>query len=77
MRAIENRGPMDEGDISQGEEDYYFPTHAQMDEWYSPDVTPGIAFPFYLAHPRLMRLERKMLLEIKRLAERPLTPEAG
>jgi hypothetical protein len=35
------------------------------DEWFSPDVTPGIAFPFYLAHPRLMRLERKMLLEVE------------
>ena len=30
------------------------------DEWFSPDSTPGIAIPFYLAHPRLMRLERKM-----------------
>ncbi|HVZ98980.1 MAG TPA: putative zinc-binding metallopeptidase [Caulobacterales bacterium] len=31
------------------------------DEWFSPSNTPGIAFPFYLAHPRLMRLERKMM----------------
>jgi hypothetical protein len=35
------------------------------DEWFSPDNTPGIAFPFYLAHPRLKRLERKMLLEVE------------
>jgi hypothetical protein len=35
------------------------------DEWFSPDTTPGIAFPFYLAHPRLMRLERKMLFEVE------------
>jgi hypothetical protein len=28
-------------------------------EWFSPDNTPGIAFPFYLAHPRLMQLEKK------------------
>lgn len=25
--------------------------------WFSPDGVPGIAVPFYLAHPRLMRLE--------------------
>jgi hypothetical protein len=35
------------------------------DEWFSPDVTPGIAIPFYLAHPRLMRLERKMIIEVE------------
>ena len=35
------------------------------DEWFSPENTPGIAFPFYLAHPRLMRLERKMLIEVE------------
>jgi hypothetical protein len=29
-------------------------------EWFSPDGVPGIAIPFYLAHPRLTRLERKM-----------------
>ena len=23
-------------------------------EWFSPDSAPGIAIPFYLAHPRLM-----------------------
>ncbi|MBL8546241.1 MAG: putative zinc-binding metallopeptidase [Hyphomonadaceae bacterium] len=35
------------------------------DEWFSPPETPGIAFPFYLAHPRLRRLERKMMLEVE------------
>src|SRR6266446_2448779 len=34
-------------------------------EWFSPDDTPGIAFPFYLAHPRLMRLERKMIIDVE------------
>jgi hypothetical protein len=29
-------------------------------EWFSPQDTPGIAIPFYLAHPRLMRLERNI-----------------
>src|ERR1700683_3700682 len=33
-------------------------------EWFSPDSTPGIGIPFYLAHRRLMRLERKMIIEV-------------
>lgn len=35
------------------------------DEWFSPDGVPGIAIPFYLAHPRLARLERKQILEVE------------
>src|SRR5580704_3595110 len=35
------------------------------EEWFSPDGVPGIAVPFYLAHPRLMRLERKMTQEVE------------
>ncbi|MEM9587258.1 MAG: putative zinc-binding metallopeptidase, partial [Planctomycetota bacterium] len=35
------------------------------DDWYSPDGVPGIAIPFYLADKRLMRLERKQLLEVE------------
>lgn len=34
-------------------------------EWFSPSNTPGIAFPFYLAHPRLMALERKMIIDVE------------
>jgi len=34
-------------------------------EWFSPDGVPGIAVPFYLAHPRLMRLERKQMEEVE------------
>ena len=34
-------------------------------EWFSPSDTPGIAIPFYLAHPRLMRLERKMIIDVE------------
>ena len=29
-------------------------------DWFSPDGVPGFAVPFYLVHPRLTRLERKM-----------------
>ncbi|MEA2977242.1 MAG: hypothetical protein QOF19_2762 [Alphaproteobacteria bacterium] len=35
------------------------------DEWFSPDTTPGIAIPFYLTHPRLMRLERKKIIDVE------------
>ena len=31
------------------------------DEWFSPRNVPGIAIPFYLVHPRLIRLERSMV----------------
>ncbi|MBX3396954.1 MAG: putative zinc-binding metallopeptidase [Phycisphaerae bacterium] len=31
-------------------------------EWFTPDGVPGIAVPFYLAHPRLTELERKIML---------------
>src|SRR5258708_11349773 len=34
-------------------------------EWFSPDGIPGIAIPFYLAHPRLMRIERRFMREVE------------
>jgi len=39
------------------------------DEWFCPDGVPGIAIPFYLAHPRLMRLERSQMLEVEGAGE--------
>ena len=30
-------------------------------EWFSPDGIPGIAIPFYLAHQRLARIERRFM----------------
>jgi hypothetical protein len=33
------------------------------EEWFTPDGVPGFAIPFYLAHPRLGRLERRMMHE--------------
>jgi len=35
------------------------------DEWYTPDGIPGVAIPFFLAHPRLRRLEEEMMLEVE------------
>jgi len=51
------------------------------EEWFSPDGVPGIAVPFYLAHRRLERLERRIMREAEggntRLLMRILRHEAG
>ncbi len=51
------------------------------EEWFTPDGVPGIAIPFYLAHERLMKLERKFMLEVEGAHEaecmRILRHEAG
>ncbi len=39
---------------------YWFST-----DWFTPDGVPGIALPFYLGHPRLMRLELTQMLEVE------------
>jgi hypothetical protein len=41
------------------------PFYYLSDEWFTPDGVPGIAIPFYLAHPRLARLELKEMLEVE------------
>ena len=35
------------------------------DDWFTPDGVPGIAVPFYMAHARLARLERRQMLEVE------------
>jgi hypothetical protein len=35
------------------------------DEWFSPDGSPVIAIPFYLAHPRLKQLELHQMLDVE------------
>ncbi len=35
------------------------------DEWFSPEDVPAIAIPFYFAHPRLVALEKKIMLEVE------------
>ena len=35
------------------------------DDWFTPNGVPGIAIPFYLAHPRLARLELSQMLEVE------------
>ncbi len=34
-------------------------------EWFSPAGVPGIGVPFYLVHPRLMRLEKSQMMEVE------------
>ncbi len=41
------------------------PYYWLSDEWFTPDGVPGIAIPFYLAHPRLAKLERAQMLEVE------------
>lgn len=51
------------------------------EEWFNPDGVVGFAIPFYLAHPRLIRLERDLMFEAEGAAElecmRILRHEAG
>jgi len=43
-----------------------FRPHAWLSsEWFSPEGIAGIAIPFVLAHPRLVRLERRLMLEVE------------
>ncbi len=41
------------------------PHYWLSDEWFTPDGVPGIAIPFYLAHPRLAKLELAEMLEVE------------
>jgi hypothetical protein len=41
------------------------PHYWLSDEWFTPDGVPGVAIPFYLAHPRLAKLELAQMLEIE------------
>jgi len=42
------------------------PLHFYLsDEWFTPDGATAIAVPFYLAHPRLAKLEEAQMLEVE------------
>jgi len=46
--------------------DIRFRPHVWLsDEWFTPDNVPGLAIPFYLAHPRLRELEQRQMLEVE------------
>src|SRR5687767_12873027 len=43
-----------------------FPLHFYLsDEWFTPDGATAIALPFYLAHPRLAKLEESQMFEVE------------
>jgi hypothetical protein len=35
------------------------------DEWLTPEQEPVVGIPFFLAHPALMKIENKMMLEVE------------
>ncbi len=41
----------------------FHPPFYLADEWLCPDQVPIIGLPFYLTHPRLIGLEKRMMLE--------------
>ncbi|MBD3392264.1 MAG: hypothetical protein GF418_09370 [Chitinivibrionales bacterium] len=41
----------------------FHPSCYLADEWLTPDGIPVIGIPFFLAHPRLTQLEKKIMLE--------------
>jgi len=43
-----------------------FPLHFYLaDEWFTPDGATAIAIPFYMAHPRLEKLEEAQMFEVE------------
>ncbi len=62
--ALETR--LRELDAELDQRGFRFRPHYWLsDDWFTPDDVPGIAIPFYLAHPRLMQLEQAQLLEVE------------
>lgn len=45
---------------------FRFKPHCWLsDDWFCPDGIPGIAIPFYLAHKKLIKLERDMTMDVE------------
>lgn len=59
----------------------FHPACYLADEWLCPDLEPVIGIPFYLAHPRLKKIEHKIMLDVegetKSSCMRLLRHEAG
>ncbi len=75
LRLCDLELPIEGSEIAQRMEQLYAelaarglqfrPHYWLSDEWFTPDGVPGIAVPFYLAHPRLARLELRQMLEVE------------
>jgi hypothetical protein len=69
--GLEREGPFLEARIEELNRDLaekgllFRPYFWLSDDWFTPDGVPGIAAPFFLAHPRLMDLERSQMLEVE------------
>ena len=50
---------------ARGARAWFRPHYWLSDEWFTPDGVPGVAIPFYLAHPRLAKLELAQMLEVE------------
>jgi Putative zinc-binding metallo-peptidase len=49
-----------------GEQGIVLKPHCYLgDEWFCAEGAANIAIPFYLAHPRLKKLEEKMMMEVE------------
>ena len=59
---LERRVHAVEHELDAAGVDYHPPCYL-ADEWECPDGIPAVGIPFYLAHPRLVRLERAMMVE--------------
>ena len=59
QRIAQLRGELEERGLR-------FPLHFYIsDEWFTPDGATAIAVPFYLAHPRLEKLEEAQMFEVE------------
>lgn len=52
-------------DLARSGIERFVPNRWLSSEWFSPDGVPGIAIPFYLAHPRLTKLEKSQMLTVE------------
>jgi hypothetical protein len=66
--AIEGRSPIASRNCAMRwrPRAYPAPIHFYLaDEWFTPDGATAIAIPFYLAHPRLEKLEESQMFEVE------------
>lgn len=66
LKGSRLEGPIEQLNAELEQRNLRFRPHTWLSsEWFSPDGVPGIGIPFFLAHPRLMRLEKKQMLEVE------------
>jgi hypothetical protein len=63
--SISSHGHRLQRELKRAGLEYLKPKIYFGDEWFSPDRTVAISVPFYLGHPRLLRLEKTILGEVE------------